>query len=143
MTREERETFLADVHIAILSIADDGRGPLTVPIWYEYVPGEDLWMTTGGKSRKGILLKKVERISLCVQSENPPYKYVSIEGQIQSIRAADTDKDTRHLAHRYLGARQGDNYIAAMKDFMEQSEPILVRMCPERWFTFDASNDIK
>jgi PPOX class probable F420-dependent enzyme len=143
MTREERETFLAGVHIAILSITDKGRGPLTVPIWYEYEPGEDLWMTTSGISRKGKLLKKVERISLCVQAENPPYKYVSIEGRIQSIKAADTDKDTRHLAHRYLGARQGDEYIAAMKDFMEQSEPILVRVHPERWLTFDATKDMK
>ena len=36
MTREEREQFLADVHVGIISIQEDGRGPLTVPIWYMY-----------------------------------------------------------------------------------------------------------
>ena len=29
MTNTERERFLADVHIDIISIAEDGRGPLT------------------------------------------------------------------------------------------------------------------
>jgi hypothetical protein len=28
MTRQEREAFLADVHVGIISIADEGRGPL-------------------------------------------------------------------------------------------------------------------
>jgi nitroimidazol reductase NimA-like FMN-containing flavoprotein (pyridoxamine 5'-phosphate oxidase superfamily) len=33
MTRQERETFLADVHVGVISMADEGRGPLAVPIW--------------------------------------------------------------------------------------------------------------
>ncbi len=60
-------------------------------------------MTTARLSRKGKLLRQGERVSLCVQSEEPPYKYASIEGPIVAIEAADTDHDTRHLAHRYLG----------------------------------------
>jgi nitroimidazol reductase NimA-like FMN-containing flavoprotein (pyridoxamine 5'-phosphate oxidase superfamily) len=34
MTRLEREAFLADVHVGMISIAEEGRAPLTVPIWY-------------------------------------------------------------------------------------------------------------
>lgn len=37
MTKRERETFLADVHVGIISIAEQGRGPLTVPVWYAYI----------------------------------------------------------------------------------------------------------
>ena len=33
MTQREREAFLAEVHVGIISIADKDRGPLTVPIW--------------------------------------------------------------------------------------------------------------
>ncbi len=33
MTREEREQFLAAVHVGILSINQPGRGPLTMPLW--------------------------------------------------------------------------------------------------------------
>ena len=36
MTKMEREAFLAGVHVGMISIAEEGRGPLTVPIWYAY-----------------------------------------------------------------------------------------------------------
>ena len=42
MTKRERETFLADLHVAVISIPEEGRGPLTVPIWYSYEPGGEL-----------------------------------------------------------------------------------------------------
>jgi nitroimidazol reductase NimA-like FMN-containing flavoprotein (pyridoxamine 5'-phosphate oxidase superfamily) len=38
MTKQERERFLADLHVGIISIPEEGRGPLTVPIWYSYEP---------------------------------------------------------------------------------------------------------
>jgi len=31
MTKEEREAFLADVHVGVISVAEDGHGPLVVP----------------------------------------------------------------------------------------------------------------
>lgn len=52
MTRDERESFLADVHVAIISIPEEGRGPLTVPVWYAYEQGE-LRVVTARTSRKG------------------------------------------------------------------------------------------
>ena len=36
MTKQEREAFLAEVHVGVISIAEIGRGPLTVPIRYNY-----------------------------------------------------------------------------------------------------------
>ena len=33
MTQEEREAFLADLHVGVLAIPADGA-PLTAPIWY-------------------------------------------------------------------------------------------------------------
>jgi nitroimidazol reductase NimA-like FMN-containing flavoprotein (pyridoxamine 5'-phosphate oxidase superfamily) len=34
MTKDEREAFLADIHVAVISVAEDGQGPLVVPIRY-------------------------------------------------------------------------------------------------------------
>ena len=34
MDREERETFLADVHVGMIAIEEPGRGALVAPIWY-------------------------------------------------------------------------------------------------------------
>ena len=42
MTKEEREAFLADVHVAVVSVVEDGHGPLVVPIWYSYEPGGEV-----------------------------------------------------------------------------------------------------
>ena len=51
LSKEEREQFLAEPHIAALSVsAGDKRGPLTVPIWYQYTPGGEPWVITGAGS---------------------------------------------------------------------------------------------
>jgi nitroimidazol reductase NimA-like FMN-containing flavoprotein (pyridoxamine 5'-phosphate oxidase superfamily) len=39
MLKDEREAFLADLHVGVISVADGHRGPMTVPIWYLYEPG--------------------------------------------------------------------------------------------------------
>jgi hypothetical protein len=77
MTKREREAFLADLHVGIISIPEEGRGPLTVPIWYSYEPGGELRVVTARTSRKAQLLQHAGRFSVCVQTETPPYKYVS------------------------------------------------------------------
>ena len=39
MTVEEREAYLADLHVGVVSVAGaDGRAPLAVPVWYRYEP---------------------------------------------------------------------------------------------------------
>lgn len=135
MTKQERERFLADLHVGIISIPEEGRGPLAVPVWYAYEPGEELRVVTGRTSRKGRLLERAGRFSLCVHTEIPPYKYVSVEGPIVSVESADVERDLRPLAHRYLGAEAGAAYIATTRE--EHLDNVLVRMRPERWLTVD------
>ena len=47
MSEHERQAFLADVHVGVISIERDDGPPLTVPIWYGYEPGELVWIITG------------------------------------------------------------------------------------------------
>ena len=45
----DRELFLAEPHIAALSVsAGPDRGPLTVPIWYQYVSAGPMPIAPGG-----------------------------------------------------------------------------------------------
>jgi nitroimidazol reductase NimA-like FMN-containing flavoprotein (pyridoxamine 5'-phosphate oxidase superfamily) len=143
MTLKEREAFLADVHVGIISIAEEGRGPLTVPIWYSYEPGGEIRVVTGRNSRKGRLLEKVGRFSLCAQTEDRPYQYVSVEGPILAIEPADLERDIRPLAHRYLGSELGDRYIEVTSGDRERYASVLVRMRPERWMTVDYAKRYK
>ena len=139
MTKMEREAFLAGVHVGMISIAEEGRGPLTVPIWYAYAPGGELRLITGRHSRKGRLLTQAGRCSLCVQTESPPYRYVSVEGPITAIEAVDVERDLRPLAHRYLGAAEGDRFVEQTRE--GQADNILLRMRPERWLTADYAKE--
>jgi PPOX class probable F420-dependent enzyme len=133
MSAKEKQDFLADVHIGVLAINDPSHGPLTVPLWYGYEPGGDVWFLTGPTSRKGKLLKKGARVSLCAQTESPPYKYVSIEGPVIAIEPADREKHGRPMAQRYLGKKMGDQYV----DRGSSEESVVVRVRPEQWLAVD------
>lgn len=141
MTKQERGAFLADVHVGVISIAEEGRGPLTVPIWYTYEPGGELRIMTGRQSRKGSLLARAGRFSLCAQSESPPYKYVSVEGPIVATEAADIERDLRPLARRYLGKEGGDRYVQETRNLPTHTDNVLIRMRPDRWLTTDYSKE--
>ena len=141
MTKQEREAFLADVHVGIISIAEKGRGPLTVPVWYAYDPGKELRIMTGRDSRKGRLLAHAGRFSLCAQTESSPYKYVSVEGAIVSTEGADIERDLRPLRRRYLGKEGGDRYVEETRNLPTHTDNVLIRMRPQRWLTTDYSKE--
>ena len=135
MTTEEKQAFLADVHVGVLALNEPGRGPLTVPVWYDYEPGGDLWFLTGKDSRKGRLIEPGTRLSLCVQTEEAPYRYVMVEGAVNDVRAPDDELEP--MAVRYLGAEMGRAY--AQNSAAEGGASIVVRVRPERWLAVDYS----
>jgi hypothetical protein len=135
MSPTERETFLAGVHVGVLSVDDPGHGPLTVPVWYAYEPGGTLDVVTGRESRKARCLRAAGRFSLCAQNETPPYGYVSIEGLIAGIVDPVPPGVRQALAYRYLGQEFGDLYLAATEG--SAPEQALFRLAPERWRSTD------
>lgn len=143
MTRDERQAFLREVHVGIISIEAPGREPLAVPIWYDYEPGGELWVVTDRGSRKGKLLEQAGRFSLCAQTETPPYRYVSVSGPILAVEPADVEKHTRPMAHRYLGRELGDRYIEATHAERERGDSVVVRMRPERWLSVDYGKEFQ
>jgi nitroimidazol reductase NimA-like FMN-containing flavoprotein (pyridoxamine 5'-phosphate oxidase superfamily) len=141
MSDKERQEFLAGLHVGVLSLEQAGRGPLTVPVWYAYQPGSEVQVITERTSRKGKLVAEGRRISLCVQDERPPYKYVSVEGPIIRIERADVERHQRPLAHRYLGRKGGDRYIESATGSSADDTAILIHMRPERWLSADYSKE--
>jgi uncharacterized protein len=133
MTAEEREAFLADLHVGVLSVAaGEAQPPVTAPVWYTYDPGGLVSIITARESVKARLLRAEGQASLCVQTETPPYAYVSVEGRV--VEMEDVDPDERLAqARRYLGREGGDWYIAANRDV----DNLTIRIAPERWRTVD------
>ncbi|GAA2547534.1 MULTISPECIES: pyridoxamine 5'-phosphate oxidase family protein [Streptomyces] len=135
LTREEREQFLAEPHIAALAVdAGPGRAPLTVPIWYQYAPGGDVWIMTGLDSRKNKLISAAGRFSLMIDRTEPTIRYVSVEGPVLETAPA-TIEQLREISARYLPADKVEEYVGfAWKNHGEQ---VVVRMRPERWVSSD------
>jgi PPOX class probable F420-dependent enzyme len=134
MSKTQREAFLAATHVAIVSVAETGRGPLTVPVWYRYEPGGVVRFVTAGTSRKADLLRRAGRASLCVQTETAPYQYVSVEGPV-TIAEPDLEHDIREIAYRYLGEQMGEMYLQLTAE--DRANAILVCLTPERWLSVD------
>ncbi|WP_351226949.1 pyridoxamine 5'-phosphate oxidase family protein [Streptomyces sp. NPDC002133] len=135
LSREEREQFLAEPHVAALSVAgEEGRGPLTVPIWYQYEPGGELWILTGRGSRKHELIATAGHFSLMADRLEPTIRYVSVEGPVTGT-APGTREVLRELSARYVPAEKLDAYI----DFSEKNhgEQVVIRMRPEHWLSAD------
>jgi PPOX class probable F420-dependent enzyme len=134
MSKAEREQFLAGLHVGVLGVAADGRAPLTVPVWYAYEPGGEVRFITGGDSRKAQLLEQAGRASLCVQTEQAPYQYVSVEGPVAIEPQFDPD-ERRAIAHRYLGPELGDAYYDGTE--ADHLGAVTVRVTPARWLSVD------
>ena len=130
MTQPEKEQFLADLHVGVLALNDTDHGPLTVPVWYDYEPGGDLWFITAPGSRKGRLLSEGARVSLCAQTESAPYQYVSIEGPVTAMDPRNGELVP--MAVRYLGEEMGKAYAANAGQ-----DDVVVRVHPERWLAVD------
>lgn len=135
MSPSERDLFLSGVHVAILAIPQENRGPLTTPVWYWYEPGGQLWFETQPDSRKGKLLDIGTRVSLCVQDEKPPYAYVSVEGPVVEIADDDRELHEIPMAIRYMGEEAGRDYIESLPP----SEWKRYIIQPERWLSLDGS----
>lgn len=131
MTAEEKQRFLAEPHVGVLSIPRDGAGPLTVPVWYDYRPGGELWFITAKDSRKGRLLAAGTRISLCAQVERAPYRYVSVEGEVTALDPV-TD-EFLPMAVRYLGEEQGRAFVESNPGL----DDVVVRVTPQSWLAVD------
>lgn len=131
MKKPDREAFLADVHVGVITVARDGEAPLAAPVWYSYEPGGDVVFVFESASEKIKLIEATGQASLCVQTEAMPYKYVTVEG---SAVVGGTDNDVeRSLAYRYLGPEIGDIYLGANAGSVSR----VVRLTPIRWRTVD------
>jgi nitroimidazol reductase NimA-like FMN-containing flavoprotein (pyridoxamine 5'-phosphate oxidase superfamily) len=128
MTLDECQAFLSDKHVAVLSISEEGRGPRSVPVWYVYEPGGSPYVATGADSKKAALLAQAGRCTLCVQVEEIPYRWVSVEGPIV-MSPLEEPAELQALAYRYLGQEMGDQWLASTAG----NSTVIVRLSPETW----------
>ncbi len=135
MTSDEREHYLADVHVGVIAVERPGRAPLAVPIWYGYRPGGEVLLWTETESLKHKVIRDAGRFAITAQDEQPPYKYVTAEGDVTGIGPAD-DATVREIAVRYLGQEAGGQFT---DENLTPPTSIVIRMRPKRWLSTDYS----
>ena len=136
MSNDEREQFLADLHVGVIAVERPDRAPLAVPIWYHYEPGGELSIFTSEGTLKDKLIRAAGRFAFTAQDEAPPYKYVTVEGDVTAVGPAD-EAESRKLAIRYLGEEAGNQFT----DQTYGPSSIVIRMKPQKWLSVDYSTD--
>lgn len=144
MTDAERQAFLAERHVGVLAVAaGDGRPPHATPVCYAYEPGGDLTFftgTQGRKSRKAGLVEETGVVSLTVQRETFPYKYVTVQGAVVGIDRPPTAEQVLAVVRRYLPEEQARGFAAAEID-RPGAEFVLFTIRPDCWLSFDFSEE--
>ncbi len=144
LTEQERQEFLADLHIAVLSVASDtDRPPLTMPLWYGYQPGGDISFftgTQGRKARKTRLIQKAGVLSLSVQREEFPYKYVTVEGTVVQVDQPPSAEQMLAIVRRYLPEELAQGFVGAELE-RPGTELVLFTVRPDRWLTADFTDE--
>lgn len=132
---EEREQFLAEPHVGAVSVVErSDRAPLTVPIWYQYSPGGELWIYTAPGARKTRAIEAAGRFSLMVQRTEPTMRYVSVEGPV--VRTSPGSGElSRQMAARYVPPDKLADYLEFERT--QLGEHIAIYMRPEHWLSSD------
>jgi hypothetical protein len=112
MTREEREAFLAEVHVGVVAIAEEGRAPLTVPVVRLRARRRDplrhrAELPQGDPPQEGHA-----REPLCADGDRT-LQVRERRGPASVGPVKDFERDVRGIAHRYLGPEIGEMYLAA------------------------------
>ncbi len=125
---EYRDCLLGGTRTAVLgTVRADGR-PHAAPVWY-VLDGETFVFMTGEDSVKGRNLRRDPRITLCVDDDTPPFRFVIVEGEA-SVSADDPDmlRWSTLIGGRYMGEDQAEAFGRRNAAPGE----LLVRLTPEK-----------
>jgi hypothetical protein len=143
MSKQDREEFLADIHVGVLSVAGEpGEAPTSVPTFYAYEPGGQITMFTGTQRRAPQRIERIRqagRITLVAQREELPMAYVTVEAELVEI-GKPTHDQMFAIARRYLPDEFAQGFVQS-----ELGDPdnivTLLTFRPTRWLTSNTATD--
>jgi nitroimidazol reductase NimA-like FMN-containing flavoprotein (pyridoxamine 5'-phosphate oxidase superfamily) len=144
MTEDGRQEFLAGRHVGVVSVArGDARPPHSTPVWYAYEPGGNISFftsTQGRRSRKAELVREAGVLSFLVQREEFPYGYVTVEGTVVGEDRPPSAEQVLAVVRRYLPEEQAQWFVDSE---LRRPSPefVLFSVRPDRWLSFDFSDD--
>ena len=121
LSAAERDVFLSESRVAVLSVERPNGAPLSLPIWYAYFGGR-FWLDTIPESLHGRLMRAAGRATICVQKEEEPQRYVTAAGPVCFLTDAELRADgwtergvADRIASRYLSGEDLERWIDAAR----------------------------
>jgi PPOX class probable F420-dependent enzyme len=128
ISAESREFLSKSTYTGKLAtVRADGR-PHIAPIWF-VVDGDTIIFMTGIKTVKATNMRRDNRVTLCVDDQEPPFSFAIVEGTVELIEnAPDQLKWSTQIAARYMGEEQAEAYGKRNAT----PDELVVRMTPNK-----------
>ena len=121
--------FLRQPNVAALStVRPEGR-PHVTPVWYEY-DGSEFVISSLRTTQKMRNISRKGFASLCIYSQEMPYRHVIVEGPARVGSPVDNVWRER-VATRYLGEAAGRAYVRESGDW----DVVALHIRPIKWTT--------
>ncbi|HZQ28495.1 MAG TPA: PPOX class F420-dependent oxidoreductase [Acidimicrobiales bacterium] len=112
----------------VLATTRPDGSPHAAPVWFD-LDGDTIVFTTGTDTVKGRNLRHDPRAVLCVQDDQPPFSFATVEGRAELVDDLEQVRAwAARLGGRYMGAARADEYGARNGVPGE----LLVRLTPTR-----------
>jgi PPOX class probable F420-dependent enzyme len=105
----DRQAFLAEPNVAVLSTVDGENRPHATPVWY-IMEGDHFIVSVGRGSQKHVNAARNPNVSLTMDDRGLPYFAVMVQGTA-AIGPPLTPDQRLGLAVRYLGEERGRRYV--------------------------------
>ncbi|MEP6598157.1 MAG: PPOX class F420-dependent oxidoreductase [Actinomycetota bacterium] len=111
MTEDEWRAFVSHgTRTGKLATTRKDGSPHVAPVWF-ILDGSDLVFTTGADTLKGRSLRRTGRAAMCVDDEQPPFSFVTVEGTATISDDLDAMLPASiSIAARYMGPEQAEAF---------------------------------
>ena len=135
MPLPDRETFLRETRLGILTTLVEGGMPIAVPVWYEW-DGEHARIFSNATSAKIRRLERDSRASLLVTNVLGEQEYwVAIEGTV-AVRREGAIELAMRLAARYWDLSDPARAAAVQRWSDNPGALVLLELTPARFRTY-------
>ena len=132
MTPEQRKEFLSEHRLAIVGAVRANGQPQLSPVYYA-MDGDDLLVSTTASRAKAKVVRRDDRVSVCVIGEQPPFAYLTVygRGRIEEDGAVDV---MMTVGGRMAGSALPESARPAMEERARSEGRVVLRVTPESYF---------
>jgi PPOX class probable F420-dependent enzyme len=112
----------------LATVRADGR-PHVAPVWFDVDDDGALVFNTGVDTVKGRNLTRDRRAAMCIDDEQPPFTFVTVEGVVEIIDdLAQIRTWAARIGGRYMGSDRAEEY----GERNGVPGELLIRLLPDR-----------